>query len=61
MGTLLAASLSSVAQEGAGLRLRLRFEEDAADLAILPWETLYDPGQDHFVGLGESRPSCVTS
>ena len=52
----MAASLSSVAQEGAGLRLRLRFEEDAADLATLPWETLYDPGQGHFVGLGEQSP-----
>ncbi len=54
--SLLAASLSSVAQEGAGLRLRLRFEEDAADLATLPWEILYDPDQDHFVGLGEASP-----
>ncbi|MFZ1242122.1 MAG: CHAT domain-containing protein, partial [Anaerolineae bacterium] len=54
--TLLAASLSSVAQEGAGLRLRLRFEKDAADLATLPWETLYDPTQGHFVGLGEQSP-----
>ena len=56
VATLLAASLSSVAQEGAGLRLRLRFEEDAAGLAALPWETLYDPGQGHFVGLGEQSP-----
>ena len=54
--TLLAASLSSVAQEGAGLRLRLRFEKDAAGLATLPWETLYDPTQGHFVGLGEQSP-----
>ncbi|MCX6032488.1 MAG: CHAT domain-containing protein [Chloroflexi bacterium] len=54
--TVLATSLASVAQEGAGLRLRLRFEEDAADLAALPWETLYDPGQGHFVGLGEQSP-----
>ena len=54
--TLLAASLSSVAREGAGLRLRLRFEEDAAGLATLPWEILYDPDQGHFVGLGEQSP-----
>ncbi len=53
---LLVTSLTSVAQEGAGLRLRLRFEEDAADLATLPWETLYDHGQGHFVGLGEQSP-----
>ena len=56
VGTSLAASLSIAAQEGAGLRLRLRFEEDAADLATLPWETLYDPSQAHFVGLGEQSP-----
>ncbi len=54
--TLLAASLASVAEEGAGLRLRLRFEEDAAGLALLPWELLYDPDQRHFVGLGEQSP-----
>lgn len=53
---VLASSLSSAAQEGAGLRVRLRFEEDAADLATLPWETLYDPVQRHFVGLGETSP-----
>jgi len=54
--SLLAASLSSVAEEGAGLRLRLRFEEDAADLAILPWEILYDADHSQFVGLGEASP-----
>ncbi|MCB9131483.1 MAG: CHAT domain-containing protein [Anaerolineales bacterium] len=54
--TLLAASLSSVTHEGAGLRLRLRFEEDAAELAALPWETLYDPTLAHFIGLGEQSP-----
>ena len=54
--TLLAESLSSVAQEGAGLRVRLRFEEDAAGLATLPWETLYDPTQRHFLALGEESP-----
>jgi hypothetical protein len=34
--SLLAASLASVAEEEVGLRLRLRFEEDAAGLALLP-------------------------
>lgn len=52
----LAASLASTAEEGAGLRLRLRFEEDAADLALLPWEILYDQGQQQFVGLAEASP-----
>ncbi len=58
VGTLLAASLASVAAEKqpTGLRLRLRFEADAAELALLPWETLYDPAQGHFVGLGEASP-----
>jgi WD40 repeat protein len=52
----LAASLSSVAAEGAGLRVRLRFQDDTADLAALPWETLYDPVQCRFVALGEASP-----
>lgn len=56
VGAGLTASLSSAAQEGVGLRLRLRFEEDAASLAALPWELLYDPAQAHFIGLGESSP-----
>lgn len=56
VGNLWAASQASVAGEGAGLRLRLRFEEDAADLALLPWETLYDPARRQFVGLGEASP-----
>jgi WD40 repeat protein len=56
VGAGLTASLSSAAQEGVGLRLRLRFEEDAADLAALPWELLYDPAQAHFIGLGERSP-----
>jgi WD40 repeat protein len=54
--SLLVTSLSSMAHQGAGLRLRLRFEEDAADLANLPWEILYDPAQDHFLGLDEQSP-----
>ena len=45
-----------MAEEGAGLRIRLRFEEDAAGLALLPWELLYDPDQRHFIGLGEQTP-----
>ena len=36
VGSLLAASQASVAAEDAGLRLRLRFEADAAELALLP-------------------------
>lgn len=52
----LAASQASVSAEGAGLRLRLRFEEDAAELALLPWETLYDPDQGRFVALSENSP-----
>lgn len=56
VGSLLAASQASVAAEDAGLRLRLRVEADAAELALLPWETLYDPAQGHFVGLGEASP-----
>ena len=56
MRTVLADSLTIAAGEGQGLRLRLRFEADAADLATLPWETLYDAGQGLFLGLGEASP-----
>ncbi len=56
VASVLAGSLTTVAQEKTGLRLRLRFEEDAADLAGLPWETLYDPALSHFIGLGEASP-----
>jgi hypothetical protein len=36
--------------------LRLRFHEDAAELATLPWEILYDGGQERFLALSESLP-----
>lgn len=52
----LTASLASIAEEGTGLRLRLRFAENAADLALLPWEILYDQEQHQFVGLSEASP-----
>ena len=52
---VLITSFSSAAQEGCGLRLRLRFAEDAANLANLPWETLYDPFRGHFIALGDAN------
>jgi hypothetical protein len=33
--------MSSAEHEVDGLRLRLRFEEEAADLASLPWEARF--------------------
>jgi len=37
---------------GKGLRLRLRFQPP--ELAVLPWEFLYDPRQDEFITLSRS-------
>jgi len=38
------------------LRIRLRFSNDAVELATLPWEILFDPEQEHFLALSEARP-----
>jgi len=43
------------AQEGAGLRLRLRLN-DVPQLAGLPWETLYDAGGQGFLALSARTP-----
>jgi WD40 repeat protein len=53
---VLAASLATAAREGAGLRVRLRFDEYAAELAGLPWEALYDEEHGQFLGLGAGSP-----
>jgi hypothetical protein len=54
--SVLMASQSEAEREGSALRIRLRFSEDAAELATLPWEILFDPQQQHFLALSESRP-----
>jgi CHAT domain-containing protein/WD40 repeat protein len=53
---VLVDSLALAADNAAGLRLRLRFHEDAADLATLPWEILYDARQERFLALSENLP-----
>jgi hypothetical protein len=42
-------------QEGTGLRLKLRLQ-DAAELADLPWEFLYDPSLDRFLAQSNQTP-----
>ncbi len=56
VAAVLATSLEKAEQENVGLRLRLRFSEETAELATLPWEILYDPVQEHFLALSESSP-----
>ncbi len=42
-------------QEGTGLRLKLRLQ-DAAELADLPWEYLYDSSLDRFIAQSNQTP-----
>lgn len=51
----LRSSLDSAQQSGAGLRLRLLLDE-APQLAELPWEYLYNPGVNRFLGLSIETP-----
>ncbi len=46
-------SLAQVAHRNSALRIRLRFDENAADLACLPWEFLYDPALNRFILLSQ--------
>lgn len=52
---VLVASQVEAAAAGCNLRIRLRFSHDAANLATIPWEILFDPEQQHFLALSESR------
>ncbi|MCI0529715.1 MAG: hypothetical protein L0Y56_19920, partial [Nitrospira sp.] len=45
-------SLREAAQQGKGLRLKLRIQ--APDLAALPWEFLYDARQEEYVCLSRN-------
>lgn len=54
--SVLIASQAEAQAEGCALRIRLRFSDDAIDLATLPWEILFDPEQQHFLALSEARP-----
>ena len=48
-------SLAAVASQGHGLRIRLNLSE-AAELAALPWEFLYNPSMASFLGRSISTP-----
>ncbi len=49
------ACTNETSHEGAGLRLRLRLA-DVPELAILPWEYLYDPLANRFLSLSNQTP-----
>lgn len=51
----LRSSLNQARQEGAGVRIRLRFG-DPSGLADLPWEYLYDAALDRFLVLSVDSP-----
>ena len=51
----LLSSLSEVRRQDAGLRIRLRFS-DAAELADLPWEYLYNASVNRFFSLSKETP-----
>jgi hypothetical protein len=56
MRDVLIASQREAENAGAGLNLHIGFMPDAADLAILPWEILYDASQARFLALSEQQP-----
>ncbi len=47
-------SLEQAWQEDKGVRLKLRFQP--SDLAVVPWEFLYDPRQSEYVSLSPTTP-----
>ncbi len=51
---LYVASRAQAESQGKGLRLKLRLQ--AAELAVLPWEVLYDPGQGQYLCLSDTTP-----
>jgi dipeptidyl aminopeptidase/acylaminoacyl peptidase len=55
MKVTLATSLTKAENQAAGLRVRLHLTE-VPELADIPWEFLWDPGQRHFLALSEWTP-----
>jgi CHAT domain len=51
----LRSSLDEASRQGAGLRIRLHLSKVPA-LADLPWEFLYNPGMNRFLGLSVETP-----
>ena len=54
--SVLIASQQEAAAAGKPLRIRLRFSDDTAALATLPWEILFDPLHHQYLVLSEARP-----
>lgn len=55
VGECLRRSLDRAREEQAALRIRLRLS-DCSELASLPWELLYDRGDDWFLALSDRTP-----
>jgi hypothetical protein len=59
VGTYYYESLRKAKRRNKGLRLKLRIQPP--ELAMLPWEFLYDPGRDQYLSLSSKTPlvRCV--
>ena len=56
MRGVLRTSMAAADQAGKGLRLRLRFADEAAELGDLPWELLYYESLNRFLVLSNETP-----
>lgn len=56
VGMCLLRSLDEAKRRHTGLRVRLRFHRDVAELADLPWEYLYAPDLNRFLSLSDNTP-----
>lgn len=56
VGKCLALSWQKAQLAGTGLRLRLRIDNEASELATLPWELLYSPDWQRFLVLSHKTP-----
>lgn len=56
VGKCLALSWQKTQLAGTGLRLRLRIDNEASELATLPWELLYSPDWQRFLVLSHKTP-----
>lgn len=56
VGRCLRRSLDEAGRSGAGLRIRLRFDAGAPELAELPWELLYAPDLERLLAPSSETP-----
>ncbi|HEY6067102.1 MAG TPA: PQQ-binding-like beta-propeller repeat protein [Gaiellaceae bacterium] len=54
VGALFEASRQEASEQEHGLRVKLRIQ--APDLAVIPWEFLYDSNEDEFIALARGTP-----